>query len=187
MEIKSTSDGMPLGREVRRAKRLMRLIADLLSVYHRKEHLCRIPQFVDRDTSRSSADAQPPSSLRVEEFVTTGPSTGPEHLNRTCLPVLRIQPCVAPSSESPPSEATWSLRRERKARKTWGSVATCSRPSKRRRCDFGSVLMWSARVPWVVGFEVALGGSALVDVGEVFQYGIYRRYEDVIYRFQMRL
>jgi hypothetical protein len=64
-----------------------------------------MPQKVEREEMNRREEAQPPSSLLVDEFVSEGPSTGPEHLYRTVVPVLSNQPWVAELSPRPPSEA----------------------------------------------------------------------------------
>ena len=64
---RSTSKGMPrlfLGLARQLAYRLKRLMAERQSVNHRNEHQCRMPQWLDKETRSSRADAQPLSSLR---------------------------------------------------------------------------------------------------------------------------
>jgi len=117
MDKRSASKGIRIER--RRPQYFRnRLIADLLSVYHLKEQRCFRPQRFCNEDKKSSAEAHPPSSLRVEELVSNGPSTGPEHVNRTYLPVLSVQPWVAEVSLRPPSDARCSRAFERNARHT---------------------------------------------------------------------
>ena len=58
---------------------------------------------LDSVVSRSSAEAYPQSSLRVEEEVSLGPSTGPEHWNNVSVVVASTHPKVPVLLLSPPS------------------------------------------------------------------------------------
>jgi hypothetical protein len=67
-----------------RVKRVTRLIATWLSAIHLKLQECRRPQ---------NRAVKPPSLLRVELPISSGPSTGPDPSNSgTCLDVVNFQP-----------------------------------------------------------------------------------------------
>ena len=88
MVRRSTSGGMRRRELPRREKRLMRLIADRLSVNHRKEQRWRAPQSLDTEVRKIRTEAHPPSSLRVELSESRGPSTGPDPRYKISFPVL---------------------------------------------------------------------------------------------------
>ena len=123
-------------------------------------------------------DAYPANSHRVEEDVSNGPSTGPAHRNRL----------LDPLESRPPSVATCRRFRARNDFHTWRSVAVCSRRSSIRRSDCGRLERYAMRVSKVVGGDGA-GDEAIGDsnTGEPFQYGTYRRKEDLMYPFQRRI
>jgi hypothetical protein len=58
-------------------------MAERLSVYQQIELRYLIPQNLETLTRKRSADVQPQISLHVDDDVSNGPSTGPEHLKST--------------------------------------------------------------------------------------------------------
>jgi hypothetical protein len=82
METRSASDGIKQKTESCKA---ICWIAALLSQYQRNRQRCFSPQNLDKETIIRRVKATPQSSQRVDNPVSYGPSTGPEHLKRTCF------------------------------------------------------------------------------------------------------
>lgn len=80
MVMKSRSSGCFLFRLLPRVWRRTRWMAALLSTIHRNLQRWRVFHVFARFVSSSKADAYPQSSLLVEDDVSRGPSTGPEHV-----------------------------------------------------------------------------------------------------------
>ena len=164
---RSTSDGMRRRELPRRENRLMRLMADRLSVYHWKEHLCLVPHSLERDVSSRRAEAQPPSLLQVDVWDSMGPSTGPDPRYRISFPVLSTHPCVAELLCRPPSEATCNFHRDRKDLNIVASSDICSRPSSRRLWEQGRVL----KAVKIVDDGSVGGGVGVLSVGWLVESG----------------
>ena len=129
----------------------------------------------------------PASSLRVEDAVSKGPSTGPPPWNKSDVFVERTHPKVPSVPERPPSDAIKSRSFDRKARQSCESVASCCAPVTKRRLVFGKDWWNSARDENWTGVTLLSCGqfvlSAVVDEcgidpGGIFQSGMYRKNDE---------
>ena len=181
MDIRSASYGMTVYTELCSAKRWTRCMAAWLSQYQRTLHLCFRPQCLDNDIRNRRDDASPHSSHRVDESVPNGPSTGPEHLNSTCFFVEMSQSNVPCRLWRTPSGAIYILDRARQARHARLSEATCSIWSRRRWCRGGRLLINEKMLSWCIrGEEETVSMLITFAVRLIFQYGTYRRNEDLM-------
>jgi hypothetical protein len=140
-----------------RVCRVTRCIAALLSTIQRSLHRCFFPQSRASAAISVKADAYPQSSLRVEEEVSRGPSTGPEHWKRVSLLVASIHPNVPNLSLRPPSDAMFILCRDWNAFHIVASVATWLRCARSRRSVLESLFMVSLRESCGCGWLWSVG------------------------------
>ena len=144
-------------------------IVALLLTIHRNLHRWHFFHIFARVAIRSRADAYPQSTLHVEEDVSRGLSTGPEHWNRVSVFVAMTQPKVPSLLLSPPSEAMFMRCLDRKAVQIDSLVATCVRDARSLRWLFGSVFMtagssWGC---WIVWTTVGSGCGLALSVWRV--------------------
>ena len=103
-------------------------------MYQLKEHRRLNPRKPSRRTVATMLMDIPQVCFGWKNNYSIFPSTGPEHVNSTCLPVLRVHPWVAEFVLRPPSEAKCNRAFDRNDRHTCNSEeAVCVSPSKRCR------------------------------------------------------